>query len=157
MLLTKCQKPQAIGEKQKPSLNLSAVEYEMPVSLSHVPLQGGVLLLDEQGFIHVVDNEGRLLKLDSSGAIVHSLEAKDLLKSKSTGTVFTIATDAQGNLYISDAVTKRIAKFAPDGLFLRAIGEGKLIAPEALAVDKEGNIFIIDGGRLKVIRVKIQR
>lgn len=79
----KCQKPQSIREKQTPSLNLSAVEYETPVSLSHVPLKGGVLLLDKQGFIHVVDNEGRLLKLDSSGAIVHSLEAKDLLKSDS--------------------------------------------------------------------------
>ncbi|MDH7481417.1 MAG: Stp1/IreP family PP2C-type Ser/Thr phosphatase [Armatimonadota bacterium] len=149
-------KPPPIKKAQTRRISLANIEYDEPVSLSYVPLQGKILLLNQQGFIHVVDREGRLLRLDSSGAILGTLAANDLLKPKPSMASFMIASDFQGNLYISNPVGKQIVKFAPDGLFLRTIGEGKLVAPEALAVDKDGNIFVIDSGRLKVIRVKAQ-
>jgi sugar lactone lactonase YvrE len=64
------------------------------------------------------------------------------------------AADPQGNLYFADRAMKRILKYGKDGLFIDEIGSSKLEAPQSLVVDGKGNIYVIDAGRLKVIRRK---
>ena len=46
---------------------------------------------------------------------------------------------------------KEIYKFNPSGTRIHRIGKGELKSPESIAVDGKGNIYVVDGGRLKKI------
>lgn len=125
--------------------NFAGLTYEDPVSLLHNPLRDG-LALDGQGLLHVIDHQGRLLRVDGSGRILFTFPMQIAGK---------VALDGEGNLYISDPIGKRVMKYSPSGFPLGNIGEGKLSAPGALVVDGEGSVYVIDSGRLKVIRPKV--
>ena len=64
----------------------------------------------------------------------------------------TIAVDSENNVYISDRKQKAILKYGADGALLQTVGKGKLTDPGALAVGGDGSIYVLDAGRLKVIR-----
>jgi sugar lactone lactonase YvrE len=94
------------------------------------------------------------MKLDASGRVTATYPARDTFKPRGAAPVESAAVDSQGNLYVSDPVGKKILRFGSNGLLLGMIGEGKLTSPSALAVAGNGDIFVIDGGRLKVMRAK---
>ena len=74
-----------------------------------------------------------------------------------------IASDASGNLYVSDSFNNRIRKVAPDGTVTTVAGNGnagyvdsdaanaEFYGPQGLTVDAQGNIFVADLGN-NVIR-----
>jgi len=60
-----------------------------------------------------------------------------------------VATDAQGNVYVSEFTGRRIQKFDPNGTFLLSIGkegkdEGQFDQPSGLFVDGQGDIYVCD-------------
>ena len=60
-----------------------------------------------------------------------------------------VATDARGNVYVSDWSKDRICKFDPSGTFLNVWGEtgdgnGQFDGAWALAVDAKNNVYVID-------------
>ena len=66
--------------------------------------------------------------------------------SYSFGTPVAIATDRQGQVYITDTSNKAVLVFSPDGLLLRTIG-GKDVfnRPSFLAVNDElGRLYVSD-------------
>lgn len=136
-----------------PKVDLAHVIYSEPVSLLYTPLKGRILTIDRSGNLHIVDRQGCLMRVDSSGQVLYKFAPREFLKVSEGQKSPMTATDKQGNLYISDPVGKRIIKFGADGLFLISIGEGKLTAPEALAVGNDGSIYVIDADRLKVIHI----
>ena len=63
--------------------------------------------------------------------------------------VFGITTDRDGNIYIADAVLKRILKFNQDGQYLASVGSDgtgplQFRAPVDMTVDSEGKIYVVD-------------
>jgi len=74
-----------------------------------------------------------------------------------------LATDAQGNVYISDTFNNSIRKMTPDGTVTTISGNGtagyidgpaanaEFFAPAGLTLDKSGNIYVADFGN-NVIR-----
>ena len=128
--------------------------YQDPVPLTYMPLQPGFLVMDSAGVMQVVDLQGRRTRVDTSGQVLATYPPRDTFKPRGSGPVQSAALDVAGALYVSDPVGKKILKFGSDGLFIETIGEGKLTSPGALAVGPTGDIFVIDGGRLKVIRAK---
>jgi sugar lactone lactonase YvrE len=75
-----------------------------------------------------------------------------------------IASDAHGNIYVSDSFNNRIRKIASDGTVTTVAGNGtagltpegpaanaEFYGPQGLAVDGQGNIFVADFGN-NVIR-----
>ena len=71
--------------------------------------------------------------------------------------VFGIATDRNDNIFVADAVSKRILKFSPEGRFLASVGsEGvgplQFRNPVDMVVDAEGKLYVIDS---KLNRVSV--
>jgi cysteine-rich repeat protein len=78
-----------------------------------------------------------------------------------------IARDLRGNLYIADTDAHQILRVAPNGVTVTVAGTGtfgfsgdggfasnaQLNAPEAIAVDGLGNLYIADSGNFRVRRV----
>jgi uncharacterized protein (TIGR03437 family) len=78
-----------------------------------------------------------------------------------------VATDSQGNLYISDVANFRVRKVSPGGVITTVAGNGKLgysgdggaatsaelASPGAVAADSQGNLFIADVNNQRVRRV----
>ncbi len=76
-----------------------------------------------------------------------------------------LAADASGNLYIADTGNSRVRKVSPDGIITTYAGTGtagvsgdggpaasaRLQGPEGLAVDLSGNLFILDGTRIRKV------
>ncbi len=132
--------------------DLKSLEYGIPTSLLYTPLQGDVLRF-RKGRLTVAEKNGTLREVDKAGRVTQGLLIDDV-GQRTRLLSSTKAVDWQGNLYVSDRKNKCILKFDADGKPLKTIGEGQLIGPEALVVDKNGDIYVIDGGRLKVIHPK---
>jgi DNA-binding beta-propeller fold protein YncE len=67
-----------------------------------------------------------------------------------------VAWDAAGNIFVADGYgNARIAKFAPDGRFLkswgsRGSGQGQFDLPLSLATDARGNVYVADRGNKRI-------
>ncbi|MCE7972758.1 MAG: hypothetical protein DYG92_00305 [Leptolyngbya sp. PLA1] len=60
-----------------------------------------------------------------------------------------VATDPQGNVYVSDMMRCRVQKFSPEGVFLAGVGAvgdqpGCFVRPKHIAVDREGVVYVVD-------------
>ena len=68
-----------------------------------------------------------------------------------------LATDKDGNIYVSDTGNSRIEKFAPDGSFLMVFGkagneEGEIKEPNGIVVDDNGSVYVADALNNKLVR-----
>jgi hypothetical protein len=61
------------------------------------------------------------------------------------------ATDPQGNLYVSNAVTKTVTKYRPNGVPLGLVAHSSLKNPQAIGVSADGTVYLIDSGHLLVL------
>ena len=78
-----------------------------------------------------------------------------------------VAVDRDGNLFIADAFENRIRKVSPSGIITTVAGTGssgfsgdggpatsaQLFGPEAVALDRNGNLFIVDDGNNRIRKV----
>jgi DNA-binding beta-propeller fold protein YncE len=99
-------------------------------------------------FIQRFDNEGNLV---SQWGTSGSGEGQFLTAGQSGPEDLTV--DADGNIYVADRLNNRIQKFDQWGTFLAAfggepdrdaVGHGQFYTPSGIAVDGEGNIYVLD-------------
>ncbi|MBL9135358.1 MAG: hypothetical protein JNK85_05800 [Verrucomicrobiales bacterium] len=60
-----------------------------------------------------------------------------------------IAVGADGKVYVSDMGSFNVKIYAPDGRFLRRLGElgdhvGGMVRPKGVAVDRDGRVYVVD-------------
>lgn len=118
------------------------------------------MVVDSTGSIYIVDigQTQRVLKYDNQGRFVlawgsqGSGEGQFEFRPPSPDAgpdAGFVATDAQGNVYVSDAYNFRVQKFDANGKFLMQFGsqgegEGQFDPPAAgpIYVDNDGNIYV---------------
>src|SRR5262252_2170381 len=66
-----------------------------------------------------------------------------------------VATDAAGNVYVSDGANKRIQKFTSTGAYLTqwgtyGSGNGQFSTPTGVATDAVGNVYVGDWGNNRI-------
>jgi sugar lactone lactonase YvrE len=76
-----------------------------------------------------------------------------------------IAADAAGNLYVADTANHCIRKITPEGVVTTLAGNGKpgdtdgplaeaqFRAPEGVAVDSQGNVYVADTGNQRIRKI----
>jgi DNA-binding beta-propeller fold protein YncE len=147
-----------------PTVDLAAAspEFELeikgdPHPLSMVPdvaidAEGNVLTIDGNT-IHKLDNSGQSLATwgeegTGDGQFRFSCNTTDCAPGCWGG----LDVDAQGNVYVADALNSRVQKLDSEGHFLASWGEegygdGQFYFPTDVAVDGEGNVFVCDSRR----------
>jgi hypothetical protein len=68
---------------------------------------------------------------------------------------WSIATDASGNVYVSDAGNDRIQKFDAGGTFITkwgsyGTGDGELNSPGGMVTDASGDVYVLDVANYRV-------
>ncbi len=132
---------------------------------------GNLLIVDGQSRnVRRVNAQGVISTVAGNGANANSGDNGTAIYA-SFGAPGGVAADAQGNLYVSDSSFHRVRKIAPDGRIAHfagsltgvggAVGDNgtatsaRLSRPGALAVDAQGNLFILDAGNHRVRRVDV--
>jgi DNA-binding beta-propeller fold protein YncE len=113
-----------------------------------------------EGEVYICDSgNNRVQKFDSTGTRMHSWGKFGFAWRGAEMGQFDvpwgIATDQEGNLYISDTSNARIQKFRSDGTPLFKWGrdgsyDGAFFYPRGVAVDFVGNVFVADEGNHRI-------
>ena len=100
------------------------------------------------GLVAAINSED-VLRFNSDGQVVFSLADAGVALSGKPESVNDIAVDGVGNIYLIGDDTSTIYKYAPDGQLLSRFGSegdepGQFSAPETIAVDGQGRIYVSD-------------
>jgi tripartite motif-containing protein 71 len=117
--------------------------------------------VDQQGDIYVADAANhRIQKLSPAGQPLLQWHTVGSGIGERTETGFDLALDASGNLYVSEPHpfgpgTERIEKYSSAGEPLQhwgasGTGPGQFNKPFCLALDHNGNIFVVDSGNNRI-------
>ncbi len=118
------------------------------------------LATDSDGNVYVADSgNNRVQKFDPDGNVLRAWGNFGFAWRGADMGMFDVpwgvATDKEGNLYVSDTSNARIQKFQSDGTPLLKWGrdgsfDGAFFYPRGLVVDFVGNIFVADEGNHRI-------
>jgi DNA-binding beta-propeller fold protein YncE len=105
--------------------------------------------------------KGKLFALDMGSHLIRMLDRKtgeqlaEFGKSDKPGQSLALpgnfATDAEGNLYVTNIGSNKVVKLDQDGNYLDSFGGvgdqfGQFSKPKGIAVDNDKQIYVVDGG-----------
>jgi serine/threonine protein phosphatase PrpC len=131
--------------------------YEKPEKFGPDMLARGDLLTYSPGaglyFVAAVSGKVASIGLNGEAVnVVENLTPAPPPVSPPPDTRLFVATDPEGNIYLSYTKRKVIEKKTPEGkLLLRLTG---LDQPEAIAVNESGDLYVVDFNQIKVFRAK---
>jgi tripartite motif-containing protein 71 len=119
------------------------------------------IAVGERGNIYVADvGNHRIQKLSPSGQPLGQWHTVGSGIGERTETGFDLALDASGNVYVSEPHpdgpgNERIEKFSATGQRLThwgasGSGSGQFNKPFCLALDRKGNVFVVDSGNNRI-------
>ena len=134
-------------------------------------------VVDTAGNLYIGDYNNNRVRKVSPGGIISTIAGNGIRGFSGDGSAATSAEfyyvndviiDGSGNLYIADQDNDRIRKVTPGGIISTIAGGGnsglgdggpatlaELSAPNSLAVDGQGNIYITDNGNQRIRKVTI--
>lgn len=131
--------------------------------------------VDAQGNVYVADAGNNCIrKIAPDGQVVTFAGSREAGYADGKGTEARfnypsgIAVDAQGNLYVADTANHRIRKITPDGVVTTLAGSGQpgnadglapeaqFRAPEGVAVDTKGNVYVADTGNNRIRKIIVR-
>lgn len=132
-----------------------AVEYSSPEIVTSKPVQGSPLVCDLAGNVYALSLSGRILRISPAGSSPPDFGPPDPRSARGSPAPQHWAVDSHGFLYVSDRYARRIHKYDPSGTRVAEIGAGFLTDPQGVAVDGAGNVYVVDGHTLKVLRPRL--
>jgi DNA-binding beta-propeller fold protein YncE len=105
----------------------------------------GVAVHGDELFVPDLETRSILVLDRFRGTVLRSIGAGTGLFTSPVG----VEVDADGNLYVTDAIRGRVHKFDPDGEPVFTLGEigdapGNFVRPKHVAVDDGGVIYVVD-------------
>lgn len=128
--------------------------YDPPARFADYLARGDILTYGRgEGLFFVASGSGKVASLSKTGTALHSVATVDIAPPPPlpiSPTRLFAASDAQGNVYLSYTKRKVIEKKSPDGRLLATLSGFE--QPEAVAVDEDGNLYVVDFNQIKICR-----
>lgn len=107
------------------------------------------------GTVFVADTgNNRIQVFDQNGTFVRGWSgAEGGGRALAQPAAITLAPD--GSVVVADTGNSLVRVFSPEGIQVRTLGEGNLLSPRGVVVDKDGFLFVADTGRHRVLRIAL--
>jgi sugar lactone lactonase YvrE len=150
------------------------VSREALLTIGNAPLKGPTdIAFDANGDAYIADTFNSAIRKLSVAGVISTYAGPSSLSGTSApvAPVFLakpmgVISDASGNVYVAEFESHRIRKIAPDGLISNFAGEGgvfgsadgvgtaaRFSAPQGLAIDGAGNIYVADTGNNMIRKI----
>ena len=121
------------------------------------------IAVDKKGYVYVADGENRRIqKFDSKGKFITTWGGTGTGKGQFTAVTgiavdkdgYVYAVDGNGDLYLPNQ-KNRVQKFSSTGKYITSWGSigqknGQFNNPYGIAVDKSGNVYVVDNGNNRI-------
>lgn len=96
-----------------------------------------------------------IVRFDANGRTLRTIHDAISQQTESAELETRVAVDGLGNIYALGTFNNAVFKFTPEGKFINKFGgsgdqPGQFRAPDAIAVDGQGRIYVSDIGRIQV-------
>jgi DNA-directed RNA polymerase subunit RPC12/RpoP len=104
--------------------------------------------LPDGGMIAVVNNED-IVRFNAGGQVIRTISKSVSGQTDRSELDAIVAADGLGNVYVLGSFNDAVFKYSPEGRFINKFGgggdgAGQLRAPQAIAVDGQGRVYVSD-------------